>query len=52
MEALREFVPRVDLIGIQPDVVAFGYPVSEPVRLAVDRVYASLDKDLTGLGEL
>jgi hydrogenase 3 maturation protease len=42
MEALREFVPQVDLIGIQPDVVAFGYPVSEPVRLAVDRVYACL----------
>ncbi len=42
MEALREFVPQVELIGIQPDVVAFGYPVSEPVKQAVERVYAWL----------
>jgi hydrogenase 3 maturation protease len=42
MEALREFVPRVELIGIQPEVVAFGYPVSTPVKQAVERVYAWL----------
>ena len=27
MEAIWEFVPRVELIGIQPKVVTFGYPV-------------------------
>jgi hydrogenase 3 maturation protease len=43
MQALREFVPEVDLLGIQPDVVAFGYPVSASVKLAVDRVYAYLE---------
>ena len=44
MQALREFVPKVDLLGIQPDVVAFGYPVSASVKLAVDRVYECLSQ--------
>jgi len=44
MQALREFVPKVDLLGIQPDVVAFGYPVSASVKLAVDRVYECLEQ--------
>jgi hydrogenase 3 maturation protease len=44
MQALREFVPKVDLIGIQPEVVAFGYPVSDRVKLAVDRVYECLGR--------
>ena len=39
MEAIQEFVPRVDLIGIQPGVVAFGYPVSPQVKQGVERVY-------------
>ncbi len=39
MEAIGEFVPRVELIGIQPEVVAFGYPISGRVRAAVERVY-------------
>jgi hydrogenase 3 maturation protease len=42
IEALREFVPQVELLGIQPEVVAFGYPVSQPVKQAVDQVYAGL----------
>ena len=29
LEALREFVPQVDLLGIQPELVAFGYPMSK-----------------------
>lgn len=43
MESIGEFVPKVELIGIQPQTVAFGYPVSEAVRQAVERVYAWLD---------
>ncbi len=43
MESIGEFVPQVELIGIQPQTVAFGYPVSDPVRQAVERVYAWLD---------
>ena len=44
MEAIREFVPRVELIGIQPDLVAFGYPISNPVKNAVERVYSWLER--------
>ena len=42
MEAIQEFVPRVLLIGIQPEIVAFGYPISPGVRQAVERVYGWL----------
>jgi hydrogenase 3 maturation protease len=42
IEALREFTPRVELIGIQPEMVAFGYPMSPSVRQAVAQVYAGL----------
>ncbi len=53
MEAIGEFVPSVELLGIQPQVVAFGYPVSPPVKEAVERVYAWLGGwvDLTGAAE-
>lgn len=42
IESLREFVPEVDLVGIQPSMVAFGFPMSEEVRLAVEQIYADL----------
>jgi hydrogenase 3 maturation protease len=42
IQALGEIAPRVDLLGIQPSVVAFGYPMSPEVRHAVRRVYESL----------
>jgi len=42
IESLREFVPQVDLLGIQPNIVAFGFPMSEEVRRAVRQVYADL----------
>ncbi len=42
MESIEEFVPAVEMIGIQPEVVAFGYPVSPQVRQAVERVYGWL----------
>lgn len=45
MQSLREFVPKVDLVGIQPRVVAFGYPVSVEVQQAVEDVYDSLQRD-------
>jgi len=48
MQALREFVPKVDLLGIQPEVVAFGYPVSDSVKQAVERVYANLHQSECG----
>jgi hydrogenase 3 maturation protease len=54
MELIKEFVPRVDLIGIQPEIVAFGYPVSPHVEQAVERVYAWLERggEGSGVGEL
>jgi hydrogenase 3 maturation protease len=45
MEAIAEFVPTVGLIGIQPELVAFGYPVSPQVGQAVERVYAWLERN-------
>ena len=42
IQSLRESTPRVDLLGIQPQVVAFGYPVAPEVKQAVRQVYESL----------
>ncbi len=42
IEALREFTPSVELIGIQPKLVAFGCPITKPVEHAVQQVYAGL----------
>ncbi|HEX9157739.1 MAG TPA: hydrogenase maturation protease, partial [Syntrophales bacterium] len=42
VQAIGEFVPDVQLLGIQPRVVAFGYPMSPEVKQAVERVHASL----------
>lgn len=50
--ALREFVPRVDLVGIQPRVVAFGYPVSAEVQAAVAAVAAGLAREPWAWAEL
>ncbi len=43
--SLQEFVSRVELLGIQPGIVAFGYPLSDNVREAVEQVYADLKND-------
>jgi hydrogenase 3 maturation protease len=43
VQSLREFAPRVDLLGIQPRVVAFGYPISPEVRQAVEGIYRNLE---------
>lgn len=42
IERLREFVPEVLFLGIQPDIVAFHFPMTDPVRLAVETVHAGL----------
>jgi hydrogenase 3 maturation protease len=44
VQSLREVAPRVDLLGIQPRVVAFGYPVSQEVQCAVRQVYEGLKR--------
>lgn len=42
LESLRTFVPQVQLLGIQPETVAFGYPMSLAVKKAVEQVYTDL----------
>ncbi len=42
LQALKEAVPRVYFIGIQPKGVAFGLPLSPEVRQAVETVYERL----------
>ena len=40
--ALRESVPEVLFLGIQPSLVAFGYPISPAVEQAVINIHAQL----------
>ena len=47
IESLREFIPQVELLGIQPKIVAFGFPMCDEVRMAVKQVYADLMNDTT-----
>ncbi|MGE5249592.1 MAG: hydrogenase maturation peptidase HycI [Bacteroidota bacterium] len=45
VQAIREFVPDVQLLGIQPGVVGFGYPVSREVKRAVEQIHRCLKHD-------
>lgn len=47
IEALCEFVPQVDLVGIQPKIVSFGFPMSAEVHAAVVQVYTDLENNRT-----
>lgn len=42
MRSLRESSSKVELLGIQPRVVAFGYPISPEVRQAIGSIYENL----------
>jgi hydrogenase 3 maturation protease len=42
LEALHAFVPEVVFVGIQPQVVAFAYPVSPEITAAVSDLYLRL----------
>ena len=44
IEALRQTVPEVDFLGIQPAVVSFGYPLSATVERAILDVHARLQQ--------
>jgi hydrogenase 3 maturation protease len=44
MQQLREDVSRTTFIGIQPDVVAFYYPLSAAVEQAVIRLHELLQQ--------
>lgn len=45
IEQLEETVPEVLFIGIQPDLVSFGFPMTEAVKSAVDFFYDFLNND-------
>jgi hydrogenase 3 maturation protease len=47
MERLGEQVPEVVFVGIQPAVVAYGFPMMEPVQKAVELLYQRI---LSGQG--
>ena len=40
--ALKEIAPEVRFLGIQPSVIAFGYPVSPGVKNAVAEIHERL----------
>lgn len=44
IERLKETVPNVMFLGIQPDIVGFYYPMTEKVRQAVETVYQQLSE--------
>jgi hydrogenase 3 maturation protease len=50
IQQLREDIPQITFVGIQPDVVAFYYPMSAAVEQAVNRLHQRLTALETGLG--
>jgi hydrogenase 3 maturation protease len=46
--SLRETVPNVEFLGIQPSLVAFGYPISAAVEQAVVNIHARLQMGAAG----
>lgn len=42
VDALRQFTPQVTFLGIQPQEIAFGYPLSSAVRQAVAQIAQDL----------
>ena len=45
IEQLEEDIPEVIFIGIQPDLISFGFPMSEAVKSAVEFFYGFLKED-------
>lgn len=50
IDQLREDIDEVVFLGIQPDLVAFYFPISENVAQAVQRVYQRLSESGTLAG--
>jgi hydrogenase 3 maturation protease len=42
VQSLRDIAAQVDLLGVQPRLVSFGYPLSPEVKQAIGRVYEGL----------
>jgi len=43
IDSLKDDVPDVTFIGIQPDIVAFYFPITPSVNDAVERLYQHLE---------
>ncbi|MGR4050942.1 hydrogenase maturation peptidase HycI [Kosakonia cowanii] len=43
IDQLKEDVGEVIFLGIQPDIVGFCYPMTPPVKAAVETIYQRLD---------
>ena len=43
IDQLKEDIGEVIFLGIQPDIVGFYYPMTQPIKDAVATVYARLD---------
>lgn len=50
MQQLHDDIPQITFVGIQPDVVAFYYPMTDAVEQAVSRLHQLLPRLETGLG--
>lgn len=50
MQQLREDIPQITFVGIQPDVVAFYYPMSTAVEQAISRLHQLLPRLETDSG--
>ncbi|RJT45447.1 hydrogenase maturation peptidase HycI [Rahnella woolbedingensis] len=50
IQQLRDDIPQITFVGIQPDVVAFYYPMTDAVEQAVSRLHQLLPRLETGLG--
>jgi len=46
VQSLRETTAKVELLGIQPKIVMFGYPVSPEVKRAVESIYENLKQKM------
>lgn len=42
IEQLEQDIAEICFIGVQPDIVAFGFPMSTAAKQAVERIYQSL----------
>jgi hydrogenase 3 maturation protease len=46
IEALRDFAADVQLLAIQPSLVAFGFPISPEVSVAVALIHQRLKEGI------
>jgi hydrogenase 3 maturation protease len=52
IHSLEEFVPEVEMVGVQPEIVAFGYPISDKVVQAVGVIFENLKLECQGWQDL